>query len=59
MTRGRFTALLGADTGNDEAADAVLNEPDVEAAANKSTVSALVEDRVRGEGELSKRHDVA
>ena len=59
MPRGGLAALFGAYAGNDQAADTVLDEPDVEAAADECTVAAFVEDRVRGEGEPSKRHDVA
>jgi fructose-bisphosphate aldolase, class II len=59
MPRGSFTALFGADAGNDDAADAVLDQPGVEAAANERTVAAFVEDRVRCEREPRKRDDVA
>ena len=59
MPRGSLTALFGADARNDEAADAVLNEPDIEAAADKRAVAAFVKDRVRGERELSERHHIA
>jgi hypothetical protein len=42
MPRGSLTALFGADAGNDEAADAVLDEPDVEAAGDERTVATFV-----------------
>lgn len=51
MPRGSLTALFGA--------DAVLDEPDVEAAADECTVATFVEDRVRREREPRKRDDVA
>jgi hypothetical protein len=51
MPRGRLTALF--------AADAMLNEPDVEAAADKRTMAAFVEHSIRGEGQLRKWHNIA
>jgi hypothetical protein len=57
MPRCCFTALLGANAGDDQAADTVLHEPDVEAAADESAMAAFVEGRVRREGKLRKGND--
>jgi hypothetical protein len=42
MARGRLAALLGADAADDEAADAVLRQPHVQAAADEGAVPGLV-----------------
>ena len=47
VARRRLAALLGADAGDDHAANAVLGQPDVEPAADERAVAALAEDGVR------------
>jgi hypothetical protein len=42
-----LTALLGTNPGNDQPADAVLHQPDIESAADERAVAALVKHGVR------------
>ncbi len=56
---GGFTALFGADTGNDQPVDTLLRQPDFEAGAGKSGMAVLVKGDIWGNPHTLQRPDIA
>src|SRR5713226_425773 len=54
MARCGFTALLGADAGDDEPPDTSLHEPDIKYRANERTMAALLENGIGLDGNSCK-----
>ena len=55
VARGGLAALLGADARDDQAANTVAGEPDVEPAADERAVPTLAEHRIGRDGERRER----
>lgn len=58
VARGGLAALFGADAGHDDSANPMLRKPDVKSAADKGTVTAFSEYRIRRERQIPQRCNV-
>src|SRR5215471_19501221 len=58
VARGGLAALFGSDAGDDDAADAVLREPNSKSATDQGAVATLLKDSIRRERHILQWHNM-